>query len=157
VIREGFDCVIRVGELKDSGLIARKFKPWRRLTQLLAVVHHGVLRQLFQPDRSAEARKGVIRVGELKDSGLIARKIGTYTLINCASPGYLSRATGVHIVALPAVKIFKPWRRLTQLLAVVHHGVLRTPWCTTASNWVSRRQGLNILTAGSATMCTPVA
>jgi hypothetical protein len=28
-------------------------------------------------------------------------------------------ATGVHIVALPAVKIFKPWRRLTQLLAVV--------------------------------------
>ncbi|VTO14971.1 LysR family transcriptional regulator YhjC [Klebsiella variicola] len=31
VIREGFDCVVRVGALKDSGLIAR---PLGKLTQI---------------------------------------------------------------------------------------------------------------------------
>ncbi|MGJ8711032.1 LysR family transcriptional regulator [Pantoea agglomerans] len=55
----------------------------------------GVEIELSSSDRQVDViREGfdcVIRVGELKDSGLIARKIGTHTLINCASPGYLSR------------------------------------------------------------------
>ena len=33
----------------------------------------------------------VVRVGTLKDSGLIARPLGKLTVINCASPAYLSR------------------------------------------------------------------
>ncbi|TPG57009.1 LysR family transcriptional regulator [Ewingella americana] len=33
----------------------------------------------------------VVRVGALKDSGLIARPLGEFTVVNCASPGYLQR------------------------------------------------------------------
>lgn len=55
----------------------------------------GVEIELSSSDRQVDViREGfdcVLRVGELRDSGLIARKIGTHTLINCASPGYLSR------------------------------------------------------------------
>lgn len=55
----------------------------------------GIEIELSSSDRQVDViREGfdcVLRVGELKDSGLIARKIGTHTLINCASPGYLSR------------------------------------------------------------------
>jgi len=55
----------------------------------------GIELELSSSDRQVDViREGfdcVVRVGELKDSGLIARKIGTYALINCASPDYLSR------------------------------------------------------------------
>ncbi|MGC6389960.1 LysR family transcriptional regulator [Ewingella sp. S1.OA.A_B6] len=33
----------------------------------------------------------VVRVGAMKDSGLIARPLGEFSIINCASPGYLQR------------------------------------------------------------------
>nr|MBA2817300.1 LysR family transcriptional regulator [Candidatus Pantoea persica] len=77
----------------------------------------------------------MIRVDELKDSGLIARKIGTYTLINCASPSYLSR------FGMPT--------RLEDLSshAVVHY----------SQRSASRRSALNISTASSATTCRPAA
>lgn len=55
----------------------------------------GVELELSSSDRQVDViREGfdcVIRVGELQDSGLIARKLGHLSLINCASPGYLSR------------------------------------------------------------------
>ncbi len=69
----------------------------------------------------------VIRVGELNDSGLIARKIGTYTLINCASLGYLS------CFVVP-----------TRLEALSSHAMVHY------TQQLSRRPGLNILTASSA-------
>lgn len=33
----------------------------------------------------------MVRVGNLKDSGLIARPLGKLSVINCASPDYLTR------------------------------------------------------------------
>ncbi|BAN98777.1 lysR family transcriptional regulator [Plautia stali symbiont] len=55
----------------------------------------GVEIELSSSDRQVDVIRErfdcVLRVGELKDSGLIARKIGSHALINCASPGYLSR------------------------------------------------------------------
>ncbi|MBA1275767.1 LysR family transcriptional regulator [Stutzerimonas azotifigens] len=31
----------------------------------------------------------VLRIGEVSDTGLVARRLGSYPLVNCASPGYL--------------------------------------------------------------------
>lgn len=33
----------------------------------------------------------VLRIGNLSDSGLVARRLGTLSMVNCASPGYLTR------------------------------------------------------------------
>ncbi len=33
----------------------------------------------------------VLRVGQLSDSGLVARRLGALSMVNCASPGYLTR------------------------------------------------------------------
>jgi DNA-binding transcriptional LysR family regulator len=33
----------------------------------------------------------VLRIGEVTDNGLVARRLGSYPLVNCASPGYLRR------------------------------------------------------------------
>ncbi len=57
--------------------------------------HTGLEIELSCTDRRVDVvREGfdcVIRVGALADSGLIARRIGTFTLVNCASPAYLER------------------------------------------------------------------
>jgi DNA-binding transcriptional LysR family regulator len=57
--------------------------------------HPGLEIELSCTDRRVDVvREGfdcVIRVGALADSGLIARRIGTFTLVNCASPAYLER------------------------------------------------------------------
>ncbi|WP_052282925.1 LysR family transcriptional regulator [Kluyvera genomosp. 1] len=55
----------------------------------------GIELELSSSDRLVDViREGfdcVVRVGTLKDSGLIARPLGKLTVINCASPTYLSR------------------------------------------------------------------
>lgn len=55
----------------------------------------GIELELSSSDRLVDViREGfdcVVRVGTLKDSGLIARPLGKLTVINCASPAYLSR------------------------------------------------------------------
>ncbi|WP_279046826.1 LysR family transcriptional regulator [Cedecea davisae] len=55
----------------------------------------GIELELSSSDRMVDVvREGfdcVVRVGQLKDSGLVARPIGKFTMINCASPDYLSR------------------------------------------------------------------
>lgn len=58
-------------------------------------LYPGIELELSSSDRMVDVvREGfdcVVRVGQLKDSGLIARAIGKLTMINCASPDYLSR------------------------------------------------------------------
>ncbi|WP_333853227.1 LysR family transcriptional regulator [Leclercia sp.] len=55
----------------------------------------GIELELSSSDRLVDViREGfdcVVRVGPLKDSGLIARPLGKLSVINCASPDYLSR------------------------------------------------------------------
>lgn len=55
----------------------------------------GIELELSSSDRLVDViREGfdcVVRVGTLKDSGLIARSLGRLSVINCASPDYLSR------------------------------------------------------------------
>ncbi|HKS33202.1 MAG TPA: LysR family transcriptional regulator [Enterobacteriaceae bacterium] len=55
----------------------------------------GIELELSSSDRLVDViREGfdcVVRVGTLKDSGLIARPLGKLSIINCASPDYLSR------------------------------------------------------------------
>ena len=55
----------------------------------------GIELELSSSDRLVDViREGfdcVVRVGTLKDSGLIARPLGRLSVINCASPVYLSR------------------------------------------------------------------
>ena len=55
----------------------------------------GIELELSSSDRLVDViREGfdcVVRVGTSKDSGLIARPLGKLTVINCASPAYLSR------------------------------------------------------------------
>lgn len=55
----------------------------------------GIELELSSSDRLVDAiREGfdcVVRVGTLRDSGLIARPLGKLSIINCASPDYLSR------------------------------------------------------------------
>lgn len=55
----------------------------------------GIELELSSSDRLVDViREGfdcVVRVGTLKDSGLIARPLGKLSIINCASPQYLSR------------------------------------------------------------------
>jgi len=55
----------------------------------------GIELELSSSDRLVDViREGfdcVVRVGTLKDSGLIARPLGRLSVINCASPDYLSR------------------------------------------------------------------
>ncbi|WPU23179.1 LysR family transcriptional regulator [Cedecea neteri] len=55
----------------------------------------GIELELSSSDRMVDVvREGfdcVVRVGHLKDSGLVARPLGKFTMINCASPDYLSR------------------------------------------------------------------
>ncbi|NIF33792.1 LysR family transcriptional regulator [Enterobacter sp. Cy-643] len=55
----------------------------------------GIELELSSSDRMVDVvREGfdcVLRVGHLKDSGLVARPLGKFTMINCASPDYLSR------------------------------------------------------------------
>ncbi|WP_342754478.1 LysR substrate-binding domain-containing protein [Pantoea sp. MBD-2R] len=55
----------------------------------------GIELELSSSDRRVDViREGfdcVVRVGTLESSGLIARPLGKLTLINCASPDYLSR------------------------------------------------------------------
>ena len=55
----------------------------------------GIELELSSSDRLVDVvREGfdcVVRVGILKDSGLIARPLGRLSVINCASPDYLSR------------------------------------------------------------------
>ncbi|MEB6634466.1 LysR family transcriptional regulator [Kluyvera cryocrescens] len=57
--------------------------------------YSGIELELSSSDRLVDViREGfdcVVRVGTLKDSGLIARPLGKLTVINCASPAYLSR------------------------------------------------------------------
>jgi len=57
--------------------------------------HPGLEIELSCTDRRVDVvREGfdcVIRAGALADSELIARRIGTFTLINCASPAYLKQ------------------------------------------------------------------
>ena len=58
-------------------------------------LHPGVEIELSSTDRKVDLiREGfdcVIRVGTLTDSGLVARKLGTYSMVNCASPGYIKK------------------------------------------------------------------
>ena len=67
------------------------------IPKLPAFLQHypGIEIELSSSDRLVDViREGfdcVVRVGSLKDSGLIARPLGKLTVINCASPGYLSR------------------------------------------------------------------
>ena len=55
----------------------------------------GIELELSSSDRLVDViREGfdcVVRVGNLKDSGLIARPLGKLSVINCASPDYLTR------------------------------------------------------------------
>ena len=55
----------------------------------------GIELELSSSDRLVDViREGfdcVVRVGTLKDSGLIARPLGKLSVINCASPDYLTR------------------------------------------------------------------
>ncbi|HAG02720.1 MAG TPA: LysR family transcriptional regulator, partial [Leclercia adecarboxylata] len=55
----------------------------------------GIELELSSSDRLVDVvREGfdcVVRVGTLKDSGLIARPLGRLSVVNCASPDYLSR------------------------------------------------------------------
>ncbi|MTH45456.1 LysR family transcriptional regulator [Intestinirhabdus alba] len=55
----------------------------------------GVELELSSSDRQVDPlREGydcVVRIGTPTDTGLIARPLGTLTVINCASPGYLAR------------------------------------------------------------------
>lgn len=55
----------------------------------------GIELELSSSDRQVDVfREGfdcVVRVGALKDSGLIVRPLGKLSIINCASPDYLSR------------------------------------------------------------------
>jgi DNA-binding transcriptional LysR family regulator len=55
----------------------------------------GIELELSSSDRLVDVvREGfdcVVRVGTLKDSGLIARSLGKLSIINCASPDYLTR------------------------------------------------------------------
>lgn len=55
----------------------------------------GIEVELSSSDRLVDVvREGfdcVVRVGQLKDSGLVARPLGRLTMVNCASPGYLTR------------------------------------------------------------------
>ncbi len=57
--------------------------------------HPGIEIELSSTDRKVDLiREGfdcVIRVGSLVDSGLIARNLGSLTLVNVASPGYLKK------------------------------------------------------------------
>ena len=67
------------------------------IPRLPAFLHQypGIELELSSSDRLVDVvREGfdcVVRVGTLKDSGLIARQIGKLSIINCASPDYLSR------------------------------------------------------------------
>ena len=67
------------------------------IPKLPAFLQHypGIELELSSSDRLVDViREGfdcVVRVGSLKDSGLIARPLGKLTIINCASPEYLSR------------------------------------------------------------------
>lgn len=67
------------------------------IPKLPAFLQHypGIELELSSSDRLVDViREGfdcVVRVGSLKDSGLIARPLGKLTIINCASPSYLSR------------------------------------------------------------------
>ncbi|RCW68185.1 LysR family transcriptional regulator [Pseudorhodoferax soli] len=57
--------------------------------------HPGIVLELGSNDRTVDlAQEGVdcaLRVGALAPSGLVARPLGTFSLINCASPDYLQR------------------------------------------------------------------
>ncbi len=65
-----------------------------RLPQFLQQ-YPGIELELSSSDRMVDViREGfdcVVRVGTLKDSGLIARPLGKLSVINCASPDYLTR------------------------------------------------------------------
>lgn len=65
-----------------------------RLPQFLQQ-YPGIELELSSSDRLVDMiREGfdcVVRVGTLKDSGLIARPLGKLSVINCASPDYLTR------------------------------------------------------------------
>jgi DNA-binding transcriptional LysR family regulator len=65
-----------------------------RLPQFLQQ-YPGIELELSSRDRLVDViREGfdcVVRVGTLKDSGLIARPLGKLSVINCASPDYLTR------------------------------------------------------------------
>lgn len=57
--------------------------------------HPAVELELGCTDRAVDlVREGydcVVRVGTISDSGLVSRRVGTYRLVNLASPGYLKR------------------------------------------------------------------
>ena len=67
------------------------------IPKLPAFLQHypGIELELSSSDRLVDViREGfdcVVRVGTLKDSGLIARPLGKLSVINCASPDYLTR------------------------------------------------------------------
>jgi DNA-binding transcriptional LysR family regulator len=64
------------------------------LPQFLAA-HPRLHVQLSTTDRRVDVvRDGfdcVLRVGKLRESGLFARRLGSYAMVNCASPAYLAR------------------------------------------------------------------
>lgn len=57
--------------------------------------HPGIELELSSSDRLVDViQEGfdcVVRIGELSDSGLVARPLGQLTVLNCASPDYLTR------------------------------------------------------------------
>ncbi|NUU65759.1 LysR family transcriptional regulator [Enterobacteriaceae bacterium BIT-l23] len=57
--------------------------------------HPGIELELSSSDRLVDViQEGfdcVVRIGELSDSGLVARSLGQLTVLNCASPDYLTR------------------------------------------------------------------
>jgi len=65
-----------------------------RLSQFLDA-HPGIELELSSTDRRVDpVREGfdcVLRAGPLQDSSLVARPLGTYRIVNCASPDYLRR------------------------------------------------------------------
>jgi DNA-binding transcriptional LysR family regulator len=65
-----------------------------RLPELLAL-HPQLTLLLSATDRRVDLlRDGldcVLRIGHLADSGLVARRLGSFAMVNCASPSYLSK------------------------------------------------------------------
>ncbi len=64
-----------------------------RLPEFL-LAHPLVALEISSTDRQVDlVHEGidcVVRVGRLRDSGLVARPLGTYRMVNCASPAYLA-------------------------------------------------------------------
>ena len=118
VVREGFDCVIRVGTLKDSGLIAR---PLGKLTQINCASPHYLARFGYPESLDDLADHALIHYAsnfgarqsgfEVVSDGVVRWvKIGGVLTVNSTETYQAACQAGLGIIQVPRIAVREPLR-----------------------------------------------